>query len=141
DARVLGIPADLRDDAAVGAMGARTLETFGQLDILVNNAAMVGSGDFFKLTDEQWRAMFEHKLNGTARCIRHVLPAMCARRWGRIINVTGGAARQPQAGAISVGLNNAAVLNLTKAIASEVAKDNVLVNAVIPSVIHTERLD
>jgi len=55
--------------------------------------------------------------------------------------VLGGAARQPQAAAVSVGLNNAALLNLTKAVAGDLAKDNILINAVIPSVIQSERLD
>jgi 3-oxoacyl-[acyl-carrier protein] reductase len=55
--------------------------------------------------------------------------------------VLGGAARQPQPAAVSVGLNNAAILNLIKAIAGDLAKDGVLINAVIPSVVHSERLN
>jgi len=84
--------------------------------------------------------MFYDKLNGTARCIRLAAPLMRQRKWGRIINVLGGAARQPQPAAVSVGLNNAAILNLIKALAGELARDNVLINAVIPSVIHSDRL-
>jgi len=139
--RVLGILADLEQDAAVRAMVERTLAEFGRIDILVNNAAVVGAGDFTKLTDEQFGRMFEHKLNGTARCMRHVIPPMRERKWGRIVNITGGAARQPQPAAISVGLNNAAILNLTKAIANDLAKDGILVNSVVPGTVHTERLD
>jgi len=139
--RVVAAPADLNDPAAVHAVFARAAAEFGCLDILVNCAAVVGRGDFFSFDDAKWEKMFDDKLNGTARCIRLAAPLMRQRKWGRIINVLGGAARQPQPAAVSVGLNNAAILNLIKALAGELARDNVLINAVIPSVIHSERLD
>jgi 3-oxoacyl-[acyl-carrier protein] reductase len=140
-ARVLGIPTDLEHDSSVRALFERTLSEFGRLDILINNAAIVASQNFFTLGDEQWTQMFEHKLAGTARCVRHAIAPMRERKWGRIINVAGGAATHPQAGAISVGLNNAAVLTLTKALAKEMAPDGILVNAVVPTTIRTERQD
>jgi 3-oxoacyl-[acyl-carrier protein] reductase len=139
--RVLGVPTDLEVDASVRALFERTLSEFGRLDILVNNAAVVASQDFFTLADEQWTQMFEHKLAGTARCVRYAIASMRERKWGRIINVAGGAASHPQASAISVGLNNAAVLTLTKAMAKELAMDGILVNAVVPTTIRTERQD
>jgi NAD(P)-dependent dehydrogenase (short-subunit alcohol dehydrogenase family) len=100
---------------------------------------VVGRGDFFALDEAKWARMFEDKLDGTARCLRLAVPLMRRRKWGRIVNVLGGAARQPAA--VSVGLNNAAILNLIKAVAGDLARDNILINAVIPSVIHSERLD
>jgi len=139
--RVLAAPADLNDEAAVRAVLHLVMEELGRLDILVNCAAVIGRGDFFSLDPAKWEKMFDDKLNGTARCIRLAAPLMRQRKWGRIINVLGGAARQPQPAAVSVGLNNAAILNLTKALANGLARDNVLINAVIPSVIHSERLD
>jgi 3-oxoacyl-[acyl-carrier protein] reductase len=139
--RVMGAPVDLNDAVATHAAFARALAEFGRLDILVNCAAVVGRGDFTSLSDARWAKLFDDKLNGTARCIRFAELPMRQRKWGRIINVLGGAARQPQPAAVSVGLNNAALLNLTKALAGDLAKDNVLINAVIPSVIQSERLD
>lgn len=139
--RIIGAPADLNDPIAVQAVFARTVAEFGRLDILVNCAAVIGRGEFFSLDEAKWEKIFEDKLNGTARCIRLAVPLMRQRKWGRIINVLGGAARQPQPAAVSVGLNNAAILNLIKALANELARDNVLINAVIPSVIRSERLD
>src|SRR5258707_10101094 len=141
EGRIIGVPADLNDPAAVQAVFDRTMTEFGRLDILVNCAAVIGRGDFFSFDDVKWEKMFDDKLNGTARCIRLAAPLMRQRKWGRIINVLGGAARQPQPAAVSVGLNNAAILNLIKAVAGDLAKDNILINAVIPSVIHSERLD
>jgi 3-oxoacyl-[acyl-carrier protein] reductase len=139
--RIVGAPADLNDGAAVRAVFERTMAEFGRLDILVNCGAVIGRGDFFSLDEAKWARVFEDKLDGTARCIRLAVPLMRPRKWGRIVNVLGGAARQPQPGAVSVGLNNAAILNLIKAIAGDLAKDGILINAVIPSVVHSERLD
>ena len=129
--RVVGAPADLNDEPAVSAVFARTMAEFGRLDILVNCAAVVGRGDFFALDEAKWARMFEDKLDGTARCLRLAVPLMRRRKWGRIVNVLGGAARQPQPAAVSVGLNNAAILNLIKAVAGDLARDNILINAVI----------
>jgi 3-oxoacyl-[acyl-carrier protein] reductase len=139
--RMVGAPADLNDDAAVRAVFAKTMADFGRLDILVNCGAVIGRGDFLSLDEARWARIFEDKLDGTARCLRLAVPLMRQRKWGRIVNVLGGAARQPQPAAVSVGLNNAAILNLIKAVAGELAKDGILINAVIPSVIRSERLD
>jgi NAD(P)-dependent dehydrogenase (short-subunit alcohol dehydrogenase family) len=139
--RVLGIPVDVTDDASVRAMVERTLAEFGRLDILVNNAALVSPGDLYTLSDAEWTQSFEKKLNGFARCMRHAIPPMRARKWGRIVNVTGGAGRQPQPNAVATGMNNAAILNLTKAMANDLAKDGILINAVVPTSTLTERLE
>src|SRR5262245_27677169 len=94
--RVLGGPADLNHPGAVRAVFDRTLTEFGRLDILVNCAAVIGRGDFFSFDDVKWARLFDDKLNVTAHCIRLATPLMRQRRWGRIVNVLGGAARQPQ---------------------------------------------
>jgi 3-oxoacyl-[acyl-carrier protein] reductase len=139
--RVLGIPFDIESDESVHMMVERTLAEFGRVDILVNNAALVSPGDLYTLSDAEWGRSFEKKLNGFARCMRHAIPPMRQRKWGRIVNVTGGAGRQPQPNAVATGMNNAAILNLTKAMASELAKDGILLNAVVPSSTLTERLE
>jgi 3-oxoacyl-[acyl-carrier protein] reductase len=139
--RVLGIPFDIESDDSVRLMVERTVAEFGRLDILVNNAALVSPGDLYTLSDAEWGRSFDKKLNGFARCMRHAIPHMRARKWGRIVNVTGGAGRQPQPNAVATGMNNAAILNLTKAMANDLAKDGVLLNAVVPSSTLTERLE
>jgi 3-oxoacyl-[acyl-carrier protein] reductase len=138
---VRAVQGDLAHDAAARAVVAAALEAFGRLDILVNSAGSVNPADFLSLTEEKWPAVFEEKLNGYVRCLRHAIPAMRSRRWGRIINIAGLAARQAGARTIPVGLNNAAVLNLTKALAEALASDNILVNAVVPHIIDTDRQD
>jgi NAD(P)-dependent dehydrogenase (short-subunit alcohol dehydrogenase family) len=85
--------------------------------------------------------VFEQKLNGYARCLRHVIPVLRAQKSGAIVNISGLAARQPHATTIPVGVNNAATLNLTKGLANDLAKDGIRVNAVIPHIIDTDRQD
>lgn len=139
--RVLGIPADLGDDAAIAAMTAQTIGRFGRIDILVNCAATVIPQDYLKMSDIELSGLLEQKFMPAARCIRHVVPQMRRQKWGRIINVSGLAGRQPHYTVVPAALNNSSMLNLTKSLAVEFAKDNILVNAVVPYIINTERQD
>jgi NAD(P)-dependent dehydrogenase (short-subunit alcohol dehydrogenase family) len=139
--RVLGVPTDLVDDAAIAAMTTQVAERYGRIDILVNSAATVIPQDFFKMDDGELASLLDQKFNPAARCIRHVVPHMRQRKWGRIINISGLAGRQPHFTVVPAALNNSAMLNLTKALAAELAKDNILVNAAVPYIIDTERQD
>ena len=139
--RVIGVPTDLDDDAAIAAMTAQVIERYGRLDILVNSAATVIPQDFLKMSDGELARLLDQKFNPSARCIRHAVPHMRERKWGRIINISGLAGRQPHYTVVPAALNNSAMLNLTKALAAELAKDNILVNAVVPYIIDTERQD
>jgi 3-oxoacyl-[acyl-carrier protein] reductase len=139
--RVIGIPTDVNDDAAIGAMTAQVIKTLGRIDILVNSAATVVPEDFFKMDDAHLSNLLNQKFNAAARCIRHVVPLMRKRKWGRIINLSGLAGRQPHFTVVPAALNNAAMLNLTKSLAAELAKDNILINAIVPYIINTERQD
>src|SRR4029079_14831104 len=101
----------------------------------------VSQGSFFEMNEASWDHAFDHKLRATVRCIRHAVPTSRERKWGRIVNLSGGAAWTPQLGAITTGINNAAVQNLTVALANELAKDGILVNTVVPTAVRTERHD
>ena len=139
--RVLGVPTDVNDNAAVRAMTEQVAARFGRIDILINAAATVIPQDFFKMDDADVASLLDQKFNPAARCIRAVVPHMRKRKWGRIINVSGLAGRQPHFTVVPAALNNSAMLNLTKALAAELAKDNILVNACVPYIINTERQD
>jgi 3-oxoacyl-[acyl-carrier protein] reductase len=139
--RAIGIPTDVNDDAAIAAMTAQVMKALGRIDILVNSAATVIPEDFFKMDDAHLSSLLDQKFNAAARCIRHVVPHMRQRKWGRIINLSGLAGRQPHFTVVPAALNNAAMLNLTKSLAAELAKDNILINAVVPYIINTERQD
>ena len=138
---VIAVPTELRSDDSVRDMAERALAEFGHIDILINCAATVTPTAFLDLDEAGWLDLFEQKLNGYARCLRYVVPHMRERKSGRIVNISGLAARQPHATTIPVGLNNASVLNLTKALANDLARDGILVNAIIPHIIDTDRQD
>jgi 3-oxoacyl-[acyl-carrier protein] reductase len=138
---VRAVRADLLQEADARALVDAALSAFGRLDILVNSAATVSPGDFLQIDEAAWSEIFDQKLNGYARCLRYAIPPMRARHWGRIVNIAGLAARQAKATTVPVGLNNAAVLNLTKALAEALAPDNILVNAVVPHLLDTDRQD
>lgn len=133
--------ANLERDSDVKALIDATVQAFGQLDILVNCAGTVIPGDFMSLTEQDWSRIFDQKLNGYVRCARHAIPHMQSRKQGRIINISGLAAREGGINTLPVGINNATVLNLTNTLAMALAKDNILVNAVVPHIIDTDRQD
>ena len=136
---VRAVSANLEDDDAVRLMVESTIREFGHFDILVNCAGTVDPANFDALTEAAWPAVFEQKLSGYMRCLRHALPHLKTRGWGRVVNLSGLAGREGGPFTIPVGLNNAAVLNLTKSVASIMAPYNVLVNAVVPHIIDTDR--
>ncbi|MGH7361923.1 MAG: SDR family NAD(P)-dependent oxidoreductase, partial [Candidatus Methylomirabilales bacterium] len=114
---VLAVVADLAQAEAIRAVVAKTVTAFGRVDILVNNAGSTERGDFLTLPDDRYWADWNGKLFATIRLSREVFPHMRQQRWGRIINIVGLAARNPQPTFMAGGTGNAALLNFTKALA------------------------
>jgi 3-oxoacyl-[acyl-carrier protein] reductase len=110
---------------------------YGTVDILVNNAGQMYSGRFAVMTDEGLKEQFETKIFGFMRAIRLVYPMMKARRWGRIVNMIGGAGKEPDPYMFGSGITNSGLLNITKSLSTEFGEDNVLVNAVCPGWVDT----
>jgi NAD(P)-dependent dehydrogenase (short-subunit alcohol dehydrogenase family) len=134
---ILPVQADVSDPAMVRNLVARTVEVFGRVDILVNNAAGSGSGGFFELTDEHWLRHLDVKLLGYIRCAREVVPHMQRQNWGRIVNIGGEAARG--GGGYASGAVNSAVVNFSKKLSDEVAQRGITVNTIHPGSINTQR--
>ena len=112
-------------------------DRYGKVDILVNNAGQMYSGRFAVLTDEGLKQQFETKIFGFLRAIRLVYPMMKAQRWGRIVNLIGGAGKEPDPYMFGSGITNSGLLNITKSLSTEFGEDNVLVNAVCPGWVDT----
>lgn len=124
---------ELKDPESVAAMVASVAGEFGGVDIVVNSGAEVSGNvpeDFGHITDELVLSSFEDKFIGTLRVCRNVVPLMRRENFGRIINIAGSTARE--AGSISAGARNSAVVNLTKALARELGRDGITVNAIHP---------
>jgi 3-oxoacyl-[acyl-carrier protein] reductase/bacilysin biosynthesis oxidoreductase BacG len=138
-AEAVGFAADLSDPASPRRVVEATAKRFGHVDILVNSAGAAPAGSLEQLTEEQLDGALRLKLFGYLRMIRAVLPIMRARKWGRIISIGGMAGRSPGAGFVAVGLNNIGIATMTKSVSDAVAADGILVNAVDPGSIATDR--
>jgi 3-oxoacyl-[acyl-carrier protein] reductase len=131
------VQADMTREADIARLVDAAKEKLGGIDILVNNAGTMYSGRFAALTDESLKLQFETKLFGFMRAIRLVYPLMKAQKWGRIVNMIGGAGKEPDPYMFGSGMTNSALLNLTKSLSTEFGDDNVLVNAVCPGWVDT----
>jgi NAD(P)-dependent dehydrogenase (short-subunit alcohol dehydrogenase family) len=137
--RVIGVRADTGDDQSVREMAAAAAAGLGGVDILVNAAARPNTGAAVGI-DEFSEAEFGEQVNvkvlGYLRCVRAVVPLMRREGWGRIINVSGLAARST--GSITGTVRNVAVSALTKNLADELGRHGINVNVVHPGVTVTE---
>jgi len=136
-ADVLAMRADTTQHEDVQHFVSAVVETFGTVHVLVNNAGTNMRGNLETLPDEDWQKSLDTKLFGFMWMIREAVPHMRRAGWGRIINVIGQAGKHPLPSAIAAAATNASALALTKGFSDEVAKDNILVNAVCPSRVAT----
>jgi NAD(P)-dependent dehydrogenase (short-subunit alcohol dehydrogenase family) len=130
---------DLREPDSANQVVSATLERFGKLDLLVNNAGATKRGDFLTLTDQEWADGFALKFYGALRLARAAWPHLQASQ-GTIINIIGVGGKAGSAEFTIGGTVNAALMNLTKALADRGVKEGVRVNAINPGSIRTERL-
>ena len=138
--RVLAVSCDTGDDHAVRHMAADVAAAFGGVDILVNAAAEVNTGGVAgieQFDEDDFTAQVNVKVLGYLRCARALAPSMRANGWGRIINVSGLAARS--SGAITGTVRNVAVAAATKNLADELGHHGVNVTVVHPGVTVTEK--
>lgn len=139
--KVVPLAGDMGSSDDITRVVAGAARELGRIDILVNNAGSSPMGRLHDSDDATWMKSLNLKLMGYMRCARAVAPDMRARRWGRIVNIIGRSGHRPRASYLVGGAVNAALLNLTKALADELAPDNILVNGINPGPIQTERWD
>ncbi|HEX2827826.1 MAG TPA: SDR family oxidoreductase [Burkholderiales bacterium] len=129
-AKVLAIVADATKPGDLERFIDETVQEFGRLDIVVNNAGGTGQDPFEKVADEAWQKDLDVKVFAHIRTTRAAVPHMKKQGGGRIINLNMVGAKQPFAGSFPTTISRAAGLALTKALSKEYAADNILVNAV-----------
>jgi NAD(P)-dependent dehydrogenase (short-subunit alcohol dehydrogenase family) len=133
------VPGDVADAASVQEIVQRTLDRFGRLDILVNNAALALSTRFEQISEEEWRRAMDVNVTAPFLLIRAVLPAMKAAGCGRIINISSTAGKTVSTlGGAHYTTSKAALLGLTRAAAKELGRYGITVNAVCPGLFDTE---
>ena len=135
----LPLSIDLRLPDAASRIVDATLERFGALDVLVNNAGATKRGDFLTLTDEEWTDGFALKFYGAMHLSRSAWTHLMQSH-GCIVNIIGIGGRTGSAEFAIGGTVNAALMNLTKVLADRGIKDGVRINAINPGSIATERL-
>lgn len=133
---VNGLVADMNDATSV-ANFLDAVEAGGTIDILINNVGASPSRNFLYMTDADWLDLFELNLMSAVRCTRRLLPAMRKQNWGRVVMIASGAAKYPGAALIDYGASKAAMVAMAKALSRKYGADNVLVNSVLPGLIHT----
>jgi NAD(P)-dependent dehydrogenase (short-subunit alcohol dehydrogenase family) len=130
--KAIGIGVDVADENSTKIMAGAAISTFGGVDILVNNAALmvdISYDNFETVSIDAWRKAFAVNLEGALLCARAVVPSMRARGGGRIVNQTSGGAF-PATGLY--GISKLALVGLTTSLAKQFGKDNITCNAIAP---------
>lgn len=138
---VLPISADLSQADVADQVVSQAIAAFGQIDILINNAGSARAGRFLELDDQTFVDAWNLKLLGYIRLVKAVALDQIRRRDGRIVNIIGAAGRTPRSTFLPGSTTNAALINFTRGIASELARSNVRINAISPGATATERAE
>lgn len=138
-ARARPVAADVAAPDGPESIARQTLELFGRIDILINNAALPLTTRFERISAEEWRQAIEVNLTAPFLLIQAVLPAMKAQGYGRIVNISSTAGRMVSTlGGAHYTTSKTGLLGLTRAAAKELGRYGITVNAVCPGMIDTE---
>ncbi len=136
--KALALQADVSDEASVKSAFARAFESLGVIDILINIAGFGRGGwNIQDLSLEQWQTLIDVNLQGVFLCCREVIPHMEKREYGKIVNIASICGQCGRKVAVDYAASKAGVIGLTRALAMQVAKYGVNVNAVAPGPILT----
>jgi len=138
--RAVATAADVSQADAVAKMVAHVTSALGSIDILVNNAGVAIVRGIDDLTEADFDRTIAVNLKSAFLCTRAVLPAMRARKWGRIVNISSGAARGGGAIGVHYNASKAGMEGLTRGYAARLVKEGITVNAVAPSLIETDMM-
>ena len=137
----LALETDVGDEASVGAMAASTLDAFGRIDVLINNAAVfsrITMAPFWELPVEEWKAAMHVNITGSMLCARAVVPAMMEAGWGRIINVSSGTHVKGRPNYLHYITSKSAMVGMSRSMARELGSYGITVNTFWPGVMQTE---
>jgi len=140
DFHVLASAADVTNTEQIDRVIEETVKTLGGIDILINNAGGPPFGFFEDFDSPDWQNALELNLLSGIYLAKKVVPLMKKRSWGRIVNITSIAVKQPIDGLILSNTSRAGLIGFSKTLSNELAKDNILVNNICPGRIYTDRI-
>jgi 3-oxoacyl-[acyl-carrier protein] reductase len=138
--RAIAIAADVSQAAGVASMVDQAASALGPIDILVNNAGIAIVRGIDDLSESDFDQTITVNLKSAFLCTQAVLPAMRTRKWGRIVNISSGAARGGGAIGVHYNASKAGMEGLTRGYAARLVKEGITVNAVAPSLIETDMM-
>ena len=141
NADIHAVAADVSTADGVDRVGREALERWGRVDILVNNAGGPPSGPFEKHPWSAWEDAVNLTLRSAVELTRLMLPGMRDRKWGRVVNITSIAVKQPVDGLMLSNALRSAVTGWARTLANEVARDGITVNNVLPGFTRTDRVE
>lgn len=140
-AKGLALNTDVTSAESTKEMAAATVDAFGGVDILVNNAALYGSltfAPFDKLDESEWDSTMDVNVKGIWQCCKAVVPSMRERKGGAIVNISSLAATYGMPNGLHYTASKAAVIGITRGLAREIGRFNIRVNTVAPNVVNTD---
>ncbi len=138
--KVLPVLADVSKTDEVKKVVAETIGKYSRVDILINNAGGPPTGGFLDFSIDEWQKAVELNLFSAITFSNEVIPYMQKNKWGRIVNITSYAVKQPVDGLLLSNTVRAGIIGLAKSLSNEFGKDNILVNNICPGRIHTDRI-
>ena len=138
-AKAIPLLADVGNRKQLEAMLDQALAEFGHIDIVVNNAAARPHKPFAEMSYEDWRSVLATDLDSAFLSAKAALPGMVERQWGRVINLSGLQAFQGRHGGAHISAAKVGLIGFTRALATELAPDGILVNCIVPGLIDTTR--
>jgi 3-oxoacyl-[acyl-carrier protein] reductase len=139
--KAIAIAADVAVVEDASNLIKKTIEEFGKIDILINNAGITRDNLLLRMSEEEWDAVLNTNLKGAFNCIKACAKPMMRKRSGSIINITSVIGQIGNPGQVNYSASKAGMIGLTKSVAKELSSRNIRVNAIAPGFIETDMTD
>jgi 3-oxoacyl-[acyl-carrier protein] reductase len=138
EGRATAVAGDVADAASAASLVERTIDTYGRVDIVVNNAGVTADDLILRMSEDEWDRVLRTNLKGTFNVTKAAIRPMVRQRFGRVINVSSVAGIVGNAGQANYSAAKAGIIGFTKAIAKEVASRSITANVIAPGFVDTE---